>query len=106
MDYLRIFRGLKEYDEEFGERAHQDGVKHEKQTGNQKSFTIKSNSMAHYDRSDTCSSVLKEDDAYKTNRPKRKGGDQRVQVFGSSRETNKRAHNSKRTETIMKYEPE
>ena len=47
--------------------------------------------MAHYDRSDTCPAVLKEENIYETNHPKRKGGDQRVQVFKASRETKKRA---------------
>ena len=62
--------------------------------------------MAHYDRSDTCPAVLKEENTYETNHPKRKGGDQRVQVFEVSIETKKRARNSKRAETRMKYEPE
>ena len=75
MEYLRIFRSLKDYDDEFGELAHQDGVKHEKRTGNQKSFTIKANSMAHYDCSDTRPAELKEENTYEKNRPKRKGGD-------------------------------
>ena len=62
--------------------------------------------MAHYDRSDTCPAVLKEENTYETNRPKRKGGDRRVQVFEESRDTKKRDRNSKRTETRMNYEPE
>ena len=43
--------------------------------------------MAHYDRSDTCPEVLKEENTYETNGPKLKGGDQRVQVSEASRET-------------------
>ena len=62
--------------------------------------------MAHYDCSDKRPAELKEENTYETNRPKRKGGDRRVQVFEASRETKKRARNSKRTETRMKYEPE
>ena len=62
--------------------------------------------MAHYDRSDTCPAVLKEENTYDTNCPKRKGGDQRVQVLEAPRETKKRARNRKITESRMKCEPE
>ena len=62
--------------------------------------------MAHYDRSDTCPALLKEENTYDTNLPKRKGGDQQVKVFKASIETKKRARNSKRNETIIKYKPE
>ena len=36
--------------------------------------------MAHCDRSDTCPALLKEENTYKKNLPKRKGGDRQVQV--------------------------
>ena len=51
IDYLRKrFRGLGGYDEEFGERAYQDGLRHDKRTSNVKSFVEKLNMYAGHDR--------------------------------------------------------
>ena len=41
MLFLRIFRGMTEYDKEFGERAHRNGIKHDRCTVNLKSFKRK-----------------------------------------------------------------
>ena len=78
IDYLRRFRGLGEYDEEFGERAHQDGLRHDKRTSNVKSFDEKANMYARHDRMVKHPSVLEEVKIYEAGRPKRSSGDARL----------------------------
>ena len=41
MDFLKRFRGLGKYDEEFMERGHQDGMRNEQRSANVKSYAGK-----------------------------------------------------------------
>ena len=42
MEFLKRFRGLGQYDEEFMERGHQDGMRNERRSANVKSYAGKS----------------------------------------------------------------
>ena len=68
----------RKYDEEFGERGHQDGLRHDKRTSNVKSFDEKANMYARHDRMVKHPSVLEEVKIYEAERPKRSSGDARL----------------------------
>ena len=68
----------RKYDEEFGERGHQDGLRHDKRTSNVKSFDEKANMYARQDRMVKHPLVLEEVKIYEAGRPKRSSGDARL----------------------------
>ena len=77
MTYLRRFRGLGSYDEEFIERAHQEGCKMEKRSANIKDANIKACLHSSWERLGTNPMVEESINKYQRNRRKRKADDSR-----------------------------
>jgi len=103
MSFLRRFRGLGNHDEEFIERAHQDGIANEKRAANTKEFDKKAMYFALWDRLGENPIVQKEVQWWEDNRRKRKHGDTRDAAAMANKSAKMQVKEERRAATVEKY---
>ena len=101
MSFLRRFHGLR--NEEFIERAHQDGIANEKRAANTKEFEKKAMYFALWDRLRENPIVQKEVQCWEDNRRKGKHGDARDAAAMANKSAKMQVKEERRAATVEKY---